>query len=293
MLTRSPVLRRATRLFAVCRSANGRSANGRSAIGLSAIGLLAIGLLAIGLFTCRGALAAPDAQAILAASDAVRNPGQPFRVTVTLTEYDKGQQIDTSTLSSYSRTVENSGQFVSLIRFVLPARDTGKLMLKNGNDLWFYDPGTKASVRISPQQRLMGDASNGDVITVNFARDYKATLVGEEAVQDGERRPRRAHKLTLTAANDDAAYAAIELWVDTGNNWPIKARFLADSGRLLKTAYYRRYQAQLGSERPTETVIIDGLDPQSVTIVRLSEFVARNIPTLWFQRDFLPRFQGD
>ncbi len=250
-------------------------------------------LLVMALFIGPPAQAAPDAQAILAASDAVRNPGQPFRVTVTLTEYDKGQQTDTSTLASYSRTVDKSGQFASLIRFMQPARDTGKLMLKNGNDLWFYDPGTKASVRISPQQRLLGDASNGDVITVNFARDYKATLAAEENIQDGERRSRRAYKLALEADSDDATYAAIELWVDSGNNWPIKARFLTDSGRLLKTAYYRRYQSQLGAERPTETVIIDGLNPQSVTIVRLSEFVARNIPVLWFQRDFLSRFQGD
>lgn len=246
-----------------------------------------------GLFASGSVQAAADAQAILAASDAVRNPGQAFRVTVTLTEYDKGQQIDNSTLSSYSRTVDNSGQFASLIRFMLPARDAGKLMLKHGSDLWFYDPGTKASVRISPQQRLMGDASNGDVITVNFARDYTATLAAEETVTDGERKARRAYKLALVAAADDVTYAAIELWVDAINNWPIKARFLADSGRLLKTAYYRRFQSQLGAERPTETVIIDGLNPQSVTIVRLSDFTAKNIPASWFQRDFLPRFQGE
>ena len=239
------------------------------------------------------ALAAPDAQPLLAASDAVRNPGQPFRVTVLLTVFEKGQQVDASTLSSYSRTIDNSGQFASLIRFVLPARDTGKLMLKNGNDLWFYDPGTKASVRISPQQRLLGDAANGDVITVNFARDYKASLVAEETITDGERKPRSTYKLALAATSEDATYAAIELWVNTANNWPIKARFLADSGRLLKTAYYRKFEQQLGAMRPTETVIIDGLNPQSVTIVRLSDFVARNIPTTWFQRDFLPRFQGD
>ena len=234
-----------------------------------------------------------DAQSLLAASDAIRNPGQPFKVTVTLTEFDKGTQTDTSTMVSYSRTMEAGGQFASLIRFAQPARDAGKLMLKQGNELWFFDPGTKASVRLSPQQRLMGQASNGDVVTVNFAKDYKATLAAEETVNDGECKPRRAYKLALAATNDDATYAAIELWVDANNNWPIKARFLADSGRLLKTAYYRRFQQQLGAERPTETVIIDGLNPQSVTIVRLSEFTARNIPTSWFQRDFLPRFQGD
>ena len=232
-------------------------------------------------------------QALLAASDAIRNPQQPFKVTVTLTEFDKGQQVDTSTLTSFARALEGSGQFATLLRFVQPARDAGKLMLKSGNDLWFYDPAAQASVRVSPQQRLMGQASNGDVVTVNFARDYTAQVGGEEQITDGERKPRRAFKLALAATNDDATYAAIELWVDANNNWPIKARFLADSGRLLKTAYYRRFQQQLGAERPTETVIIDGLNPQSVTIVRLSDFVARNIPMSWFQRDFLPRFQGD
>lgn len=249
--------------------------------------------MALGGFVFRSARAAVDAQAVLAASDAVRNPSQPFRVTVTITEYEKGQQVDTSTLVSYSRTLEGGGQFASLIRFVQPARDTGKLLLKNGNDLWFFDPGTKASVRISPQQRLMGEASNGDVVTVNFARDYKATLAAEETITDGERKSRRAYKLALAAANEDATYPAIELWVDADSRWPLKARFMADSGRLLKTAYYRRFQTQLGVERPTETVIIDGINPGAVTIVRLSDFVARNIPTTWFQRDFLPRFQGE
>ena len=239
------------------------------------------------------ARAAPDAQALLVASDAIRNPTQPFKVTVTLTEFEKGQQVDSTVLTSYARTMEAGGQFATLVKFVEPARDAGKLMLKNGKDLWFYDPGTKSSVRISPQQRLMGEASNGDVITVSFARDYKASYGAEETVTDGERKERKSHKLLLAAATEDATYASIELWVDADNRRPIKARFLADSGRLLKTAYYRKFQPQLGAERPTETVIIDGLSPQQVTLVRLSDYAARNIPTTWFQRDYLPRFQGD
>ena len=246
-----------------------------------------------GLLPGRSAVAAPSAQAILVASDAVRNPGQPFKVTLTLTEFENKQQVDTSTVTSYSRTIDSSGQFASLVRFVLPARDAGKLMLKSGNDLWFFDPGTQASVRISPQQRLMGQASNGDVISVNYARDYQASLLAEEPVKDGEQRTRQAYKLQLVATNPDATYPAIELWVDAENDWPIKARFLAESGRLLKTAYYRRFQKHLGTERPGEIVIIDGLSPGSVTLVRMTDYSARNIPAAWFQRDFLPRFQPD
>lgn len=245
------------------------------------------------LFAARVVAAAPNAEDILIASDVIRNPGQPFSVTVTLTEFQAGKQVDTSTLTSYSRTQEKNGQFASLIRFVLPARDAGKLMLKNGNDMWFYDPTNKASVRLSPQQRLLGQASNGDVATVNFAKDYKPTLAGEETIQDGDRRYRKAHKLLLTATAPDVTYASIEMWVDIENNRPLKARFFAESTRLLKTAYYRRFQMQLAAERPTETVIIDGLNPQSVTIMRFSDYVARAIPDTWLQRDFLPRFQPD
>lgn len=247
-------------------------------------------LLLLGLGT---AFAAPTAEEILIASDAVRNPGKPFSVTVTLTEFQAGKQVDTSTLVSYSRTQKQGGEFASLVLFVLPARDAGKLMLKNGNDMWFYDPTNKASVRLSPQQRLLGQASNGDVATVNFAKDYKATLVGDEDIQDGERRTRKAHKLSLQAITPDVTYASIEMWVDVENNRPLKARFYAESTRLLKTAYYRRYQPQLGAERPTETVIIDGLNPQSVTLMRFSDYKARVIPETWMQRDYLPRFQPE
>jgi hypothetical protein len=239
------------------------------------------------------AMAAPDPYELLRASDAIRNPGRPFKTTVTLTEYEAGKQVDASTLHSYSREQDKGGQFQTLVAFVAPTRDAGKLMLRSGDDLWFYDPSTKASIRLSPQQRLMGQASNGDVMTVNLAKDYTAKLLAEEETMDGERKTRRSYKLGLTASSPTATYATVEFWVDAENSRPIKGRFFAESGRLLKTVFYRRYQPQLGRERPTETVIIDGLNPQSVTVMRLSDYATPSIPLSWFHRDFLPRFQPE
>jgi len=239
------------------------------------------------------AAAAPDAQALLAASDAIRNPGKPFSLTTTLVEYRNAKQVDSNTLTVYSKADPNSGQFRSLIRFVAPARDTNKLMLKNGNDLWFFDPSSKASIRLSPQQRLLGQAANGDVVTVNLSKDYKAQLAAEESVQDGDRQNRHCYKLALAAVSVDVTYDHIEMWLDAGNSRPVKARFYTASGQLLKTAYYRRYQAQLGVERPTETVIIDGLDPNWVTVMRFSDYAWREVPEAWLQRDYLPRFKPE
>jgi hypothetical protein len=120
------------------------------------VALKGIGMKFYRLFVCLVLLAAagaagaaPSAQAILAASDAIRNPDKPFALTVTLVEYRNSKQVDGNTLTVYSKADANSGQFRSLIRFVAPARDANKLMLKNGNELWFFDPSSKASIRLS------------------------------------------------------------------------------------------------------------------------------------------------
>jgi hypothetical protein len=240
------------------------------------------------------AQSAGSAQDLLAATDAIRNPGRAFAVRITLTEFEAGRQVDSSTLQSWSRPIDGgSGQFHSLLSFVEPVRDAGKLLLRTGNDLWFYDPANKASIRIAPQQRLLGQAANGDVVTVNLAKDYDAINKGEEEITDGERKKRRAFLLALTARGSAATYNTIELWVDADNNRPIRGRFYAESGRLLKTVFFRKFQQQLGRERPTETVIIDGLNPQSVTVMRFTDFTTPNIPVAWFNRDNLSRFQPE
>jgi Outer membrane lipoprotein-sorting protein len=237
---------------------------------------------------------APDSQKLLAASDAIRNPAKSFVLTATLIEYRKGKQADGNTLSIYSKPDPVGGQFRTLVRFVAPVRDTGKLMLKNGNDLWFYDPSNQSSIRISPEQRLLGQASNGDVATINLARDYQAEFKGEEDVTDGDRQSRRTNRLALTAnATQGINYHHIELWLDIHDARPVKAKFFSESDRLLKTAYYRRYRQELGQERPTETVIIDGLDPNWVTVMRFDAYAWRDIPDAWLQRDYLSHFNPE
>lgn len=234
-----------------------------------------------------------DAQALLAASDAVRNPAGSFSVQVAMTEFRNGRQTSASALVVYSKPAVGNGQYNNLVRFVGPARDAGKLMLRNGLDLWFYDPATRASVRISPQQRLLGQASNGDVMTTNLARDYAAQVTGTETVQDGESQSHACVRLALRAERADVPYLRVDYWIDPTNHRPVMARYYTAEGRLLKTAYFRKFQNVLGAVRPTETVIIDGLDPQWVTLMQLSQYAQRNVPDEWLQREYLARFTGE
>src|SRR5579859_7082526 len=143
-----------------------------------------ISTLVLALSTCMATLGVaaehgperePNAQEILAASDAVRNPDKPFGLSIVLTEYRNAQEVNSNTLAIYSKLDGQTGRYRTLVSYRGPARDAGKLVLENGTEMWFYDPSSQASIRISPQQRLIGQASTGDVVTVNFAHDYRAS----------------------------------------------------------------------------------------------------------------------
>ena len=231
------------------------------------------------------------AQAIVDAADKARNPQEPFQMTMTLVNYVHGKAQDSVTLGIQAKIDPQTRQFRNLVRYLAPPRDEGKLVLLDASKMWFYDPASKTSIRISAQQRLTGQASNGDVLTVNLAHDYTAKLSGEETIKDADHQERKAWHLDLAAATGDAVYNRLECWVEQGTYRAIKAKFYADSGRLLKIAYYRAFADVLGGTRPTETVIIDAVDSSLVTTVNAGDFREQEIPDAWFQRDYLPRLE--
>lgn len=254
---------------------------------------LLIGLgVALLLFT--GARAAdPSAQDIVAGMDKVRNPGQSFRVTNALTEYVKGQARNRVVLVVVAREDKATREFSNLVRYVEPARDVGKMVLMNGSNMWFYDPSSKASVRVSAQQRLMGQASNGDVVTANLSKDYTSKLIAEEQLLDADRQNRSCWHLDLKAATDQAIYSRVEFWIEKGTFRPVKGKFYSDSGRMLKIAYYHKFVEQLGGVRPSETIIIDAVDQNLVTTMVNTDMRPQDVPDSWFQRDYLPRLKVD
>jgi outer membrane lipoprotein-sorting protein len=242
-------------------------------------------------------LAAPvfaqSAQEIVAASDRVRNPGEPFRLTNVVTEYTDGKPVNRTTLIIVSKEDAKTHQYSTVVRYTDPPRDTGKMVLMDGTKMWFYDPASKASVRLSPQQRLLGQASSGDVVSVNFARDYTGTTVGEEKIQDADRKDRSCWHLDLKPSTEDAVYGRVEYWIEKDTHYPVKSKFYTDSGRLLKLAYYRKMEQQLGGMRPTEAIIVDAVDSKQVTKMSYSDYRRQDVPDAWFQRDALPRLTFD
>ena len=88
-------------------------------------------------------------------------------------------------------------------------------------------------------------------------------------------------------------YPRVEYWINPINQRPVIAKFFTSEGRLLKTAYFRKFQEVLGRQSSSETVIIDGLDPDWVTLMQSTQVTAREVPDSWLQRDYLARFTGE
>jgi len=235
---------------------------------------------------------AETAAEIVAAADKVRNPSRPFRSTDTLTEYVSGQPKNQNVVVVLAKEDPVTHQFRNLIRFAQPARDAGKMVLLDNRAFWFYDPASQASVRISPQQRLTGQASVADVLNINLALDFTAATIGQETIQDADHKERVCDHLDLKASNPLASYSHIEYWVERGTHYPIKGKFYSDSGRLLKILYFRGFHEVLGQIRPAEAVLIDAVSSTLVTTVAYGDMTFQDIPDAWFQRDYLPRLQA-
>lgn len=228
---------------------------------------------------------------IVKAADQIRMPQMSFVVNVILKDYQNGSQIEQTSVTTHSR-INTTGQFSTIVHINSPANDYGKLLLRNDNLLWMYDPKSKASVRISPRQRLMGNVSTGDIISSNFSLDYSAETLGKETLIDGDKQERPVWKLKLLASNSLAAYHEVVLWVDKENYRPLKGEFFAQSGRRINVVWYRGWESILGELRPTELVVIDGVNSNKVSVVKMRNYHQVDLPASWFNKEWLPQFKS-
>ena len=144
----------------------------------------------------------PDAAAMLRKVDEFRNPLNFYSVDVELT------MLHADETRTFGFRVYGNGPETSLLEFRTPATDKGKYYLMLKDDMWIYLPNASRPIRISPLQRLAGEASNGDVARANYSTDYTAELGGEDTV-DG----RDAYILELKGRDSDMSYSKAKLWV--------------------------------------------------------------------------------
>ena len=162
-----------------------------------------------------------------------------------------------------TRTMESKswqrGTSDAYTEYLAPAREKGTKMLKLGDDLWTYDPGTDRTIMISGamlRQSVMGsDLSYEDMMEdPRLEHSYAATVAGTETV-DG----RSCWVVQLAAKVRDIAYETRRIWVDAERWVPLKEDLYARSGRLLKTIQLSDVRRQGGRWMPMHALYRDVL----------------------------------
>jgi len=114
-----------------------------------------------------------------------------------------------------------------------PAKVKGRKLLMKDRNMWFVKPGLSKPVPISPRQKLLGGASNGDIASTNYAGDYTIENVTQDIFNT-----ELCFLYDLKARTKNVTYDRIRYWVSLQRKIGLKAEFFTLSGKMFKTAFF-------------------------------------------------------
>lgn len=226
------------------------------------------------------ARSAPDPEKLLAQSDLSRNGWDSYEVVAVIRNYVDGELKEEG---SFGTSIKGDDR--TLVKF-LNVDVKGQYLLMLEDAMWIYMPNTRKPIRITPLQRLLGNASNGDVARTRYAGDYKASLKGEERSDGVE-----CYILDLAAQREGATYNRVELWVRKADARPKKAEIYLSSGKHYKTIFYDEFSTVHDRLLLTQMTILDRLREGSKTIMTFSGYTPKDIPEKYFNKDYLEKLR--
>jgi len=223
---------------------------------------------------------AQDVPALLKAADKYRMGSESMQVDTRITTFNTDGTPD----KERRYTVYAQAKHQSLVLMQSPA-EKGQKVLMLGDDFWLVMPSSQRPLRITPMQKLLGDASTGDIATLSWAEDYSGTVTGEEGCGEPAQ---KCLRLSLAANRKGVTYQRIELWIGKAKSEPIKADLYVQSDKLAK-------QARFVMDKPsaptavTEMLLRDQLTNKKETQVRYVSRREKTVPEAWLNPMFLAR----
>ena len=214
-------------------------------------------------------LHAETAEHILQKADEIRAPSESYRMLVS---------VESSDQSHFRFEIKIGGKDTSLIRTLEPSREVGKNFLMIQEDMWAYVPNIKRSLRVTLNQKLTGQAANGDISRMTWVGDYAPTLESESSEQ---------WVLILKAQKRGLTYDGIRVWIDKTNFRPLKGEYLSTQGKVLKKVAFSDYKEIAGNVRPSKIVIENAEKSGEFSELRIIEMEKMNFPSSVFVQNNL------
>jgi hypothetical protein len=225
---------------------------------------------------------AQDVPALLRAADGYRIGSENMQVDTQITVFN----TDGSPDKERRYTVFAQAGHQSLVLMRSPA-EKGQKVLMLGDDFWLLMPGSQRPLRITPMQKLLGDASVGDIATTSWADDYGGSVAGEERCGEPAQ---DCIRLSLQAARKAVTYQRIDLWLGKARHEPVRADLYVQSDKLAKQARFV-IDKPVGSTAAlvTSMLLRDQLTNRKETQVRYLARKERTLPEAWLNPMFLAR----
>ncbi len=163
-----------------------------------------------------------------------------------------------------------------------PATQKGNSILSIGTNIWIYVNGTKNPIKISPQQKLIGQASVADVMSLLYYPNY--TVVSYK-------KDNQDYLLTLKAKDSKVSYDKLDLRL-SDKLMPKEVIFYALSGKQIKIMRFKDEQELLGKNRPSKMIIEDHINKNLVTTVIFKSMEEKNISKSHFNKDNINKLSG-
>jgi hypothetical protein len=229
------------------------------------------------LLFCQLALADDETSNWLRQADGFRLPADEVQVETEIRLFKKGELQKTRDYTVYLKPGRRS-----LVLFRSP-NEVGQKMLLLDDKFWIILPSSRRPVRITASQKLLGEASSGDIATLTWSEDYSGELKGKELV-DGT--PCRV--LQLHATRKGVTYEGIELYLAEQDNRPIRANLFVASGKLAKVAHFE--MGELNGRRQVVAMrLVDRIQTTRVTEIRYLDMRPHATPDKLFNPAYLIR----
>ncbi|MEE1673675.1 outer membrane lipoprotein-sorting protein [Agarivorans aestuarii] len=210
-------------------------------------------------------------------ADSYRLQSASAKVVTEVSQFEKQQLKKQHRYNVYIRPERES-----LVVFKAQS-ELGQKMLMLGDNYWLLMPNSRRPIRITPMQKLLGEASVGDISTLTWSEDYQGEL-GEVSEIDGV----NAQHLQLQAKTSGASYQKIDLWVDQNSNFPLKADLYLKSGKLAKQAYFEQGQRD-GRTVVTTMTLVDSIQTNKSTVIDYQSVQAHSLADKYYNPAYLSK----
>lgn len=224
--------------------------------------------------------ASTSAAEILVMADKYRLEDEAAKVVTEVSLFQDGQLDKTRQYEVYLRPNRES-----LVLFKSQV-EQGQKMLMLGDNYWLVMPKSRRPIRITPMQKLLGDASVGDVSTLTWSQDYTGTIVSDSKAGDIADVP--TLHLSLTAKTAGASYQSIDLWVEKESGFPVRADLYLTSGKLAKKAVFESGERQ-GSRRVVTMTLLDQIQENKKTVINYQDVAPYELADKYYNPAYLSK----